>query len=140
MNILRNAFRAAMTPAVAVFLATGALAAAPDLLDPDPPAAPIADYSLDTVLVVHNWILCVTETSAESLVRAREAGPEAAAQAYAELAAAKSCGRFAKLGVMLKQPLYRTGPGKDYEARAFGALVNVGAGWQSGFVVVGLPE
>ena len=140
MDITRNALRATLAAGLAAFLAQASFAAAPDLLDPEPPAARATDYAMDTVLVVHNWILCVSETSAESLVKARESGAETAAQVYADLAAAKTCGRFAKLGVMLKQSLYRSGPGKDYEARVFGALVNIGVGWQSGFVVVGLPD
>jgi hypothetical protein len=74
------------------------------------------------------------------LARAHEDSAETAAQVYADLAAAKSCGRFAKLGVMLKAPLYRSGPGRDFEARVFAAMVNIGAGWQSAFVVAGLPE
>lgn len=140
MTIRHSAFRVVAAAGIGALLSTAALAAAPDQLDPEPATTPAFDYTLDTVLVVHNWILCVTETSAESLARAHAAGAETAAEVYAELAAAKSCGRFAKLGVMLKAPLYRTGPGKDHEARVFAALVNVGAGWQSAYVVAGLPE
>jgi len=140
MTFMRSAIHAAASAGVATLMATAALAAAPDLLDPEPASSPAPDYRLDTVLVVHNWILCVTETSAESLARAHEDSAETAAQVYADLAAAKSCGRFAKLGVMLKAPLYRSGPGKDQEARVFSALVNIGAGWQNAFVVAGLPE
>jgi hypothetical protein len=117
-----------------------ALAAAPADLDPGgEPAVPT--YQLGTVLVVHDWVLCTTQASAESLARAREAGVSAAEKAYADLAAAKTCGRFKKLGVMLREPLYHTAPGLDVDARVFDALVNVGAGWQNGFVVAGgLPE
>jgi hypothetical protein len=140
MTIMQTAFRAVATAGIAAMLSTAALAAAPDGLDPEPSAKPAIDYTLDTVLVVHNWILCVTETSAESLARAHAAGAEAAAEVYADLVAAKSCGRFAKLGVMLKTPLYRSGPGQEYEARVFAALVNIGAGWQNAYVVAGLPE
>lgn len=139
MGIARIATLGSLTVAAAM-LATATFAAAPDALDPEPSAAPPAEYLLDTVLIVHNWVLCVSETSAADLVRAREQGPEAAAQAYADLAAAKVCGRFAKLGVMLKQLTYRSGPGRDYETRAFSAMVNIGVGWQSGFVVAGFPE
>jgi hypothetical protein len=129
--------------AIAGFVAISgpaALAAAPDFIDPEPASTPATDYTLDTVLIVHNWILCVTETSAESLARAHAESAEVMAEVYADLAAAKSCGRFAKLGVMLKTPLYRSGPGKDNEARVFAAMVNVGAGWQNAYVVAGLPE
>jgi hypothetical protein len=125
--------------AAAALLSTPAVAAAPDVIDPEPAAAP-AEYQLDTVLIVHNWILCVTEASAEQLARAHREGAAVAAEAYAELAAAKSCGRFQKLGVMLKTPLYRSGPGSDHEARVFAALVNIGVGWQDAYVVAGVPE
>jgi hypothetical protein len=133
---------AAMILAVPMTLAGpgSARAAAPADIDPGSgPAAPT--YRLDTVLVVHDWVLCTTQASAESLARAREAGVSAAEKAYADLAAAKTCGRFRKLGVLLREPLYHTAPGFDFDARVFGALVNVGAGWQNGFVVAGgLPE
>jgi hypothetical protein len=140
MTIRQSALRVVAAAGIGAMLATAAPAAAPDNLDAEPAANPALDYTLDTVLVVHNWILCVTETSAERLARAHADGAESLAEVYADLAAAKSCGRFAKLGVMLKTPLYRSGPGKDYEARVFAALVNVGAGWQSAYVVAGLPE
>jgi hypothetical protein len=121
--------------------AGAALAAAPvDLDDPAEAGAP-AIYQLDTDLVVHNWVLCVSQASAESLARAREESVAAAEKTYADLAAAKACGKFRKLGVQLHEPLYRTAPGRGVDARVFGALVNIGAGWQSGFVVAGgLPE
>jgi hypothetical protein len=125
--------------ALAALLSVPALAAAPDLIDPEPAALP-AEYQFDTVLIVHNWVLCVTEASAERLARAHRDGAEFAAQAYADLAAAKTCGRFQKLGVMLKTPLYRSGPGSEHEARVFAALVNIGVGWQDAYVVAGLPE
>lgn len=100
-----------------------------------------ATYQLDTVLVVHNWVLCTSRDSAERLARAREAGTVVAQQAYAELAAAKTCGKFKKLGVMLHAPLYRSAPGNTVDARVFGALVNIGAGWHEGVVVAGdAPE
>lgn len=129
----------AVTVVASALLASPALAAAPDLLDPEPAAA-VVEYELDTVLVVHNWVLCVSESSAEKLARAHEAGADAFVAAYADLAAAKTCGRFQKLGVMLKTPLYRSGLGRDHEARVFGALVNIGVGWQDAFVVAGIPE
>lgn len=137
IRTMRSAFVMGLAAAM---LSTAAIAAAPDLLDPEPSSVAPSDYTLDTVLVVHNWVLCVTADSAEALARAREDGADAAATAYAGLAATKTCGRFAKLGVMLKQPLYRSAPGRDYEARVFAALVNIGVGWQSAYVVAGLPE
>jgi hypothetical protein len=133
------ALAATMILAAILAAPTGALAAAPVDLDPDAPVAPT--YQLDTVLVVHDWVLCTTQSSAESLARAREDGVSAAQRTYDQLAAAKTCGKFRKLGVLLREPLYHTAPGFDFDARVFGALVNVGAGWQNGFVVAGgLPE
>jgi hypothetical protein len=136
-----SAALAAMILAVPMTLAasTDVMAAAP--VDIDPGSESPATYQLDTVLVVHDWVLCTTQSSAESLARAREDGVSAAQRTYDQLAAAKTCGKFRKLGVLLREPLYHTAPGFDFDARVFGALVNVGAGWQNGFVVAGgLPE
>ena len=89
-----------------------AFAAAPGDLDSEPatpqvePAPPIVDYNLDTEMVVQNWVLCVSRTVAEQLVQAREEGVDRARSAYAELNAAKSCGQFAELRVILRERLY----------------------------------
>lgn len=133
-------FRTSSAALAALFLTSaGALAAVP--ADPAPGiVAPAVRYDLDTVLVVHNWVLCVSQQSAESIVRAREESAEAAQKIYADLAAAKSCGLFPKLGVQLHETLYRSPPGLGVDARAFDALVNIGIGWQKGFVVVGALE
>lgn len=129
-----------LAAAAAIFLSFPALAAIPGDAATNPLAAKDA-YPLNTVQVVHNWVLCVSQAAAESLVHAREESVEAAQKAYAALSAAKSCGQFPKLGVQLRAPLYRSAPGIGIDARAFGALVNIGVGWQQGFVVVGsLPE
>jgi hypothetical protein len=137
MGIHRTALGAFLAVVAATMVVPPLRAAAPNLLDPDPKPAASFEYVLDTVLVVHNWVLCVSQPEAESIARAREQSATAAEKVYAELAAAKSCGRFAKLGVMLQVSLYRSTPGSDYDARVFAALVNVGAGWQSAFVVAG---
>lgn len=139
MRIVRSGFGVLVVSAALLMAPAAAMAAASDATE-SPAADTTVDYTLDTILVVHNWVLCVSEASAELLARARVESAEAAAKVYADLASAKSCGRFAKLGVQLREPLYRSGPGRDYEARVFSALVNIGAGWQSAYVVAGLPD
>ena len=89
-----------------------AFAAAPGDLDPEsavPQAkvsVPIVDYSLDTEMVVQNWVLCISSTVAEQLVHAREEGIDRARSTYAELSAAKSCGQFPELRVILQERIY----------------------------------
>lgn len=139
MRTLRNSLSALLASAALLMAPAAVMAAASDAMKSEAPVVS-TDYTLDTILVVHNWVLCVSESSAEVLARARVESADAAAKAYADLASAKACGRFAKLGVQLREPLYRSGPGRDYEARVFSALVNVGAGWQNAYVVAGLPE
>jgi hypothetical protein len=124
-----------------------AFAAAPDLLDAEPlvPAAktapPIADYALDREMVVRNWVLCVSATVAEELVHARESGVDHARSTYAELNAAKSCGQFSELRVILRERLYASSAESGHDARVFGALVDFAGSWASAYVVYGgLPE
>jgi hypothetical protein len=135
--------------AVSVFFLTlsPAFAAAPDLLDAEPlvprakVAAPIADYALDTEMVVRNWVLCVSQTVAEQLVQAREESVERARSAYAELNQAKSCGQFSELRVVLRERLYASSSESGHDARVFGALVDFAGSWASAYVVYGgLPE
>ena len=127
-----------------VVLAVPAFAAAPLSLDPEPAvpaAAPIADYALDTEMVVRNWVLCVSESVAEQLVHAREAGVDRARSTYGELEAAKSCGQFAELRVILRERLYASSSASGHDARVFGALVDFAGQWASAYVVYGgLPE
>ncbi len=121
-------------------LATPALAAPGDIEpEADGPAtsATIRDYSLDTEMVVRNWVLCASEAVAERLVHARETSVAAARSTYAELNAAKSCGRFAEMRVILRERLYSSTLGHD--ARVFGALVDFAGEWASAYVVYGLP-
>ena len=120
------------------------LAAAPDSLEePDASApteiglGPAIDYSLDTEMVVKNWVLCISQPLAEKLARAREAGPESARLAYLDLANAKSCGQFPELHVILRQRLYSSTADAGYDARVFGADVNFSGDWASAFVVSG---
>lgn len=126
-------------------LLSPAYAAAPDMLDIEPAAAPttapITDYALDTEMVVRNWVLCVSETVAEQLVQAREAGVDRARSTYAELNAAKSCGQFPELRVILRERLYASSAASGHDARVFGALVDFAGSWASAYVVYGgLPE
>jgi hypothetical protein len=128
-------------------LVSPAFAAAPDVLDAEPlvPAAkagaPIADYALDTEMVVRNWVLCVSATVAEELVQARESGVDRARSTYAELNASKSCGQFSELRVILRERLYVSSTDSGHDARVFGALVDFSGSWASAYVVYGgLPE
>ena len=99
------------------------------------------DYALETEMVVHNWVLCVSQPLAEQLVHAREAGVEPARLAYAGLASSRSCGQFPELRVILRDPLYSSAADAGYDARIFGALVNLSGDWASAYVVSGgLPD
>ena len=136
MSVVLNAGKAALVAGL-MFAATPAFAAAPDALDPDPATTtmPSALFKLDTVLIVHNWVLCVSQPSAEAIARARAESAAAAEKVYADLATAKSCGKFPKLGVMLQKQLFpQIGEAADL-VRVFSAQVNIGVGWQNAFVV-----
>ena len=133
---------AAMAATLMTAPATGAVIDAPDL-DTDRPqtAAPIVGHRLNVEMTVHDWILCAAEPFAETLVRARQEGPDAAAKAYAALESARSCGRLAEMQVILQEPRYDASIGADGHAGVYGALVNISGAWASGFVVYGgLPE
>ncbi len=126
---------------------TGAFAAASDVIDEPTPspafAAPVTvnDFQLDTEMVVHGWVLCISENSAEKIVKARDGGIDEAIAAYADLKALKSCGQFPELHVILHEPVYQSDPNVDVDARVFAASVNIGGGWPNGFVVYGaLPD
>lgn len=142
MSIFVHACGAAAVVALCV-AAPVAWSAAPDALPAEEPipvvtgiSAPI-DYALETEMVVHDWVLCVSQPLAEQLARAREGGAESARLAYADLAGARSCGLFPELRVILQQPLYVSSGGAGYDARVFGALVNLSGDWASAFVVSG---
>lgn len=131
--------RCAAAFAALMALAQPALAAAPDTLRADEVQAPqitrALDYSLDTEIVVRNWVLCISQPYAEQLARAREAGTQSAQTAYDELAGARSCGKFPELRVILQQRIYSSAQDSGYDARVFGALVNLSGEWASVFVV-----
>lgn len=146
MNMFVHACRFAAIVALSL-AAPLASAAAPDALPVEEPtpvvtgmSAPI-DYALETEMVVQNWVLCVSQPFAEQLARAREAGPDSARSTYADLAGARSCGVFPQLRVILQQSLYVSGGDAGYDARVFGALVNLSGDWATAFVVSGsLPD
>lgn len=142
----RGLLAAAAVLGMACALALPVRAAAPVDEDPSPPAASAEisvppGYALDTEMVVRNWVLCVSQSVAEDLVRARETSVAAALKAYDDFSTAKSCGQFAELRVILQTPLYAASiaPGRD--AQAFEALVNLTGSWASAYVVSGsLPD
>ena len=145
MTMFLHLCRAAAVVALSLS-APSAWSAAPDTLEPDatlPTTARIAPsgYALETEMTVHNWVLCISQPLAEQLVRARETGPESALQVYAGLASARSCGQFPELRVILRDPLYASAADAGYDARIFGALVNLSGDWASAYVVSGgLPD
>jgi hypothetical protein len=123
--------------ATALFLSlTAAQAAAPATIDPVAPVGPAPAYALETVLSVHNWVLCVSQPSAETMARAQDESAAAAQKAYVELVHEKTCGRLSKLDVLLHRQLYPVFKVED-TARVFEASVNFGVGWQDAFVVSG---
>ena len=139
-----NFHRVCRAAAVAALVVSSpAWSAAPDTLEPEAAlpessgiVAPI-DYALEIEIVVHNWVLCVSQPLAEQLVRAREVGVENARQAYAGLASSRSCGLFPEMRVILRDPLYSSAADAGYDARIFGALVNLSGDWASAYVVSG---
>jgi hypothetical protein len=143
---IRKSLAAMAALRAACALSLPAWAAAP--VDTDPadlaPRSELSlpgDYTLDSEMVVRNWVLCVSQSVAEELVHARETSVAAALKAYDDLRNAKSCGQFAELRVILQTPLYGApvAPGRD--AQAFEALVNLTGSWASAYVVSGsLPE
>ena len=95
------------------------------------------DYQLDKELVVHDWVLCVSEPFAESIAKARTGSLEEALAAYANLAASKSCGRFSELRVILHRAVYQSASDVGYDARVFSAAVNISGVWADAFLVYG---
>ncbi len=126
----------------AVIAPLAAFAAAPDNLDdsvpaPKPPTSMIAplDYQLGTEMVVRDWVLCVSETVAETLAKARATGVAEALAAYSDLKAAKSCGQFSQLRVVLHKSLYAAATQDN--AQVFSAAVNISGHWANAFLVKG---
>ncbi len=126
----------------AIMVPWAAYAAAPDNLGDAalaPKAAPALisplEYQLGTEMVVRDWVLCISRTVAESLVKARAAGVEEALAAYTDLKASKSCGQFSRLRVVLHKSLYASAA--DDNAQVFSAAVNISGHWANAFVVEG---
>jgi hypothetical protein len=136
---------AAAVLAGAVIAPLAAVAAAPDNPGDAAPSAKSSpgimtplDTQLGTQMVVRDWVLCVSETVAETLAKARAAGADAALAAYSDLKAAKSCGQFAQLTVVLHKSLYASAA--EDNAQVFSATVNIAGHWANAFVVKdGLP-
>ncbi len=110
------------------------LAAAPDDIDMAAPAkakqgliAPL-EYKLDTEMVVKDWVLCISQSFAESIARADS--PEQARAVYADLKANKSCGLFPELHVILHQSVY-----SQSAAQVFSAAVNFSGRWANAYLV-----
>jgi len=148
MNRIGNLCRAAAIAGACVTVPGGAWAAAPVGIETELPSAdgavaapPASLYELDTEMVVHNWVMCISANVAEQLVRAREEGVEQALSAYEGFKQDRKCGRFAQLRVILQEPLYKSVGQSGHDARVFGALVNLANNWASVFLVTGgLPE
>ncbi len=124
----------------AVCLPLAAFAAAPvddgaGAAKPTPGLIAPLEYRLGSEMVVRDWVLCVSQTFAETLAKARATGVEAALAAYSDLKASKSCGQFSQLTVVLHQALYASGA--DDDAQVFSAAVNIAGHWANAFVVKG---
>ncbi len=123
--------------------ASAAIAAAPEMLDPElppvdmPAVTPVVVYELDTEMVVKDWVLCISAAVAEQLAQAREESVEKALSAYAALQQARSCGRVPELRVILQERIYASAPESDHDTRAYGALVNFSDDWATAYVVYG---
>ena len=128
-----------------VLVAPAALAAAApddgDLTEPQATfaAGPRDDPSLDTEMVVSDWVLCVSQAFAERLVTALDQGIDQAVAAYGELKADRSCGQFGELRVILHEAVFRSA--SERQATVFSADVGFAGAWAPGFVVQGaLPS
>lgn len=132
----------AAVAAIAAIVPLAAFAAAPDTLDDAVPAAKATpaliaplEYQLGTEMVVRDWVLCVSQSFAETLAKARASGIEEALAAYSALKASKSCGQFTQLTVVLHELLYATAA--DDNAQVFSATVNISGRWANAFLVEG---
>ncbi len=126
----------------AMIMPLAALAAAPDNLGDAavaPKTAPALisplEYQLGTEMVVRDWVLCISQTVAEGLAKARAAGVEEALAAYSDLKASKSCGQFSQLRVVLHKSLYASAA--EDNAQVFSAAVDISGHWANAFVVEG---
>lgn len=132
----------AVVLAAAVIVPIAARAAAPDNLDEAAPAVRVTpaliaplEYQLGTEMVVRGWVLCVSESFAETLAKARASGVEEALAAYSTLKASKSCGQFPQMTVVLHQSLYASA--ETDNAQVFSGAVNISGHWANAFLVEG---
>ena len=145
---MQRIHRRIASAAISVMLAAApaaAYAAAEDPgLAPDPHSKRVVvplEYAFGKEMVVRNWVLCVSQPVAESIVKAWSGGVERAEAVYADLKAQKSCGQFPELHVILHESVYQSGPEVDHAAGVFAAQINLNGAWPNGFVVYGgLPE
>ncbi len=126
----------------AIMIPCVAVAAAPDKLDasaPPPPSGLIAPirHRMGTELIVHNWVLCVSQDKAEAIAKARAEGIDEARAAYADLVTAKSCGQFAEMHVILHKALYPTGNVANDPAHVYSAAISLSGHWANAYVVEG---
>lgn len=127
----------------AVIVPMAAYAAAPGGLDdaasapkrPAPALIAPTEFQLGTEMVVRDWVLCVSQSFAETLAKARAAGVAEALSAYSDLKASKSCGQFSELRVVLYQSLYAAADEDDVQV--FSAKVNIAGKWANAFLVEG---
>ena len=143
MNALRLLVAAAIAATVYPALAAAATSDALEITAPEVNmvGTPLIEHQLDVEITVRNWILCASQPFAETLVHAREQSPDAAAKTFAELEAARSCGRFAEMQVILQKNLYDALLPAGKQAKIFGALIYISGAWASGYVVYGaIPE
>ena len=98
---------------------------------------PLVEHRLDVEMTVRNWVLCASKLTAEKLALAREDGPETAAEVFADLEAARSCGRLAEMQVILQERIFESHSPAIDQMTVYGALINISGAWASGFVVSG---
>ena len=114
--------------ALAAAGADPASVASPAIVAPD-------SFKFDTEMTVENWFLCISQPQAETLVKAREESVDAAQKAYAQLSAAKSCGQFNEMHVILQKAVYESAPDSDFRGHIFNALVKFSGSWANGYVI-----
>lgn len=105
---------------------------------PAPVAASLhADYKLDREMVVRNWVICVSRAFAEELAHARATSSDAALATYNDLKAARACGRFSEMRVILQTTVYDGLGPSGGDALVFEALVHLAGSWAPAYVVSG---
>lgn len=140
---IRSRTASAAIVALALSFPGASFAAAPVGLDPAPEATAPAkkivplEHIFGKEMIVRNWVLCISQPFAESIVKAWSGGVEKAQAVYADLKATKSCGQFSELRVILHESVYESAPEIGHVARVFAAQVNLGGNWPTGFVVFG---